>query len=456
MNNEFSETTFDRNKYLRKDTAPIKSPSLDSGLDSDKFEYPEWPFDKSKYARKYEPGIERHLTRTASRVGETLGGLPGNTIQFIKFMGELLPEEPEFLKREPNFIQKFGKKALDTVPTSEDLKNISKEYFGLWTSPQDETEELGDEAVETLTNLMNPIARATGWLKGIAASVFGVGAKKLAKEYGAPEWGQEAAKLGTTLGISMFDPKGARNFTSNLYHKAEAAIPDTVTVPGQKVLNDLTKFKENLSKGGGKHAKSSSPVIDWADRVIEHINDNNGRLNVKEGQAFVRNINEAMGDPENLQRAKKLFPVLKDSVREGMSQVETTYPEYWKLLRSADNAHAAIEQGSKLGYKINEAIRKSPLKSDLGLIMASYAYTPGLTAAYVGSRGLIEGMDILSQISKSSALRGHYLDVLKKASSNNQFELMKSLKKFDKEALKEEKTKSQSQKQNSQKYMQKK
>lgn len=396
-------------------------------------------FDKDKYQRKYQPGKERHLTRIASRATETLLGLPGNIIQFSKFIGDLLPEEPEFMKKDPSFLQKYGKKALETVPTSDDLKKISQDYFGLWTTPTDESEKVSDELIETFTNLMIPIGGQQSWIRSLAAAGGGVFSKELAKEYGAPEWAQEAVKFGTTLGISMFNPGGAKEYASNLYKLADQAIPDSITVPAEGLSKNLTKLRTDLAKGGGEMEKNSSLVIKWIDDVLKHVEENSGRLNVKEGQAYSKNINSVMGDPETLTRAKKLFPSVQKEIRKSMQQVESVYPEYWKLYRNADESFGAVAQGIKLGERVENAIKKSPLKSNLGILMASSAYDPRLSVAYIAGRGLVESAEILSQYAKSPVLRKYYHKMVLDAAKNNKVELMRTLQKIDKEAQKEEK-----------------
>jgi len=396
-------------------------------------------FEKDKYKRKYEPGDERHITRSASRIAETIVGFPGNVINTAKFLGNLLPEPPSFLKKSETFTQKYGKKALEMIPTSDDLKKSSQDYFGLWTTPLNEKEKVSDEVVETFTNLMIPLGQQQTWLRSISAAAGGVFAKVLSKEYGAPEWLQESIKFGTTIGISVFNPGGAKEYSSNLYKLADQAIPDTVSVPGKNLLGSLGNLRTNLAKGGGEMEKNSALVIKWVDKISDHINQNAGRLNIKEGQAFAKNINSVMGDWETLERAKKLFPVIQKEVRNTMQQVESTFPEYWKLYKNADEAFGAVAQGSQISKRVEDAVKKSPLKSELGILMSSAAYDPRLTAGYVAGRALMEATDILSQYARSKVLRGYYNKMLMQGLNNNKTALLSTVKKIDKQAQKEEK-----------------
>jgi hypothetical protein len=429
---------FDRSKFLR-DAEPVSQKRAPEGKIEESLDQQSEKFNRQKYQRKEAPGPERHVTRTASRVGETIAGLPGNMVKFSKFIGELLPEPPKFLQKDPNFIQKYGKKALEMIPTSEDLKKSSQDYFGLWTTPQGETEKMADEFVETFTNLMIPIGQQQSFLRTAAAAGGGVVAKQAAKELGAPEWAQESLKFGTTLGISMFNPGGARQYSNNLYHLADQALPDHITVPGQNLLQELTHLQTELARGGGQHASSSGAVLNWVNRIIDHITTNNGRLNVKEGQAFIRNINEAMGDPQMLRRARELFPRVNTMVRDTMEQVQATHPEYWNFFRNANESHGAIAQGTQLGHRVEQAIQKSPLKSNLGILMTSASYDPRLAVGLGLGRAMIEATDILSQMYRSPVLRNYYLRMLQQAANNDKNGLINTVQAMDKAALKEEK-----------------
>ena len=67
----------------------------------------------------------RHTTRGGARFLETILGLPGDTVQFVKSLSEYLPEAPKFLNRDQNIIQKWGKEALESFPSSQELKEAS-------------------------------------------------------------------------------------------------------------------------------------------------------------------------------------------------------------------------------------------------------------------------------------------------------------------------------------------
>jgi len=439
-----SEEKFDKNKYLKKITQPQNIENISSDdLKQNESKYEPEKFDKNKYKQPYEPGIERHATRTLSRVGETIGGIPGDFIKFTKFIGGLLPKIPipKWMEREPSFIQKYGKKALEMVPTSQDLKKASQEYLGLWTTPKDDYEKIGDEVIESFTNLMIPIGKQMGLMKAVASAGGGVIAKEVAKQYGAPEWAQESIKFGTTLGLSAFNPGGAKKYASNLYDLTEKAIPNNISVPGDNLKNIFTSLRNKLAKGGGESTKSPAEVIKRIDLVLNHIKNNQGRLNVKEGQAFMRNINEVIGDPETLERAKQILPTLNKDIRNTMGQVESTYPEYLKLLDDANSAFGAVIQGNKISNSVSEAIKKTPMQSTLGIAIAS-AYDPRIGVAATGAYALAESANIISQFTKSPALRKYYIQMLRKGLDKNKIPLMNTLKKIDKEALKEEKKQS--------------
>src|SRR3989304_4458977 len=103
----------------QQQTPTQEPPKQQQPLDFNKFLAEE---EKSIF-QKYEIG--RHATRTGARALETVIGLPGDFVQFAKYLGDKLPEPPKFLQREPSFVQKAGRKALETLPTSQELQETS-------------------------------------------------------------------------------------------------------------------------------------------------------------------------------------------------------------------------------------------------------------------------------------------------------------------------------------------
>lgn len=148
-----------------------------------------------------------------------------------------------------------------------------------------------------------------------------------------------------------------------------------------------------------------------------------------------------MGDPAQLERARQLFPQVNKMVRNAMQQVEPIFPEYWNLLTNANESHSAISQGIKIGQRVEEAVKKSPLKSNLGILMTSAAYDPRLAVGYGLGRSLVEAVDILSQYARSSTLRTYYNQMLRDAVNNDKTALFGIIKKIDNQAVKEEKKK---------------
>ena len=426
-------------KAVQKSQQPIEIPEAqqtDLPLNQQSLlENPEEKFDASKYKKKYKPGLERHITRPASRTLERIGGLPGNFVKFTEWLGNQVPKLPSFLDKEPNEVQKYVGDLLKKLPTSEEIKQASQEEFGLWTTPIDSKEQIGDEFVETATDLLLPLGQQMPFFRGVTAAAFGQGAKEILKEYGAPEWAQELGKAGLILGTTMWNPGGAQQYSDNLYHVADQILPNgsPISVPAAPLVNRLTNLRSNLAMGSGEQT-GAGLVIQWIDNILDHIANNNGRLNVKEGQAFSRNINQVMGDPATLQGAREFLPVVGGEVRNTMQQIEPTHPEYWNAYQGANQSHGVIAESQRLNRRIGNAIKNTPVRSRLGLLMTTAAVSPKIAAGQVLSQSLLNSFQIMQQIVQSRDLRRYYIGLTRAAATRDVGLINKAFNILDKKA----------------------
>ena len=141
--------TFDLNKYLVQDQGP-EEPQMQASASPE-------PLELDKYLSPEEgttfDTFKRYAARTGSRVGETIAGFPGDFVKFVQFMADKLPEVP---MGKPNALQELGRKGLEKLPTSEDVKQFSEQYTKGYTKAQGPGEEFGDEVTSLATALMIP------------------------------------------------------------------------------------------------------------------------------------------------------------------------------------------------------------------------------------------------------------------------------------------------------------
>src|SRR3990167_329016 len=214
----------------------VKNPSLQETVIDESSTEPQEPLDLSAFKVKEPPTkfqeFQRHAARTGSRAVETIAGFPGDFVKFSQYIGESLPKAPSFLEREPSFVQKAGKKALEYIPTSSELKDFSSYLTSGFTDPKSAGEELGDEITQLATILIQPSKAATGFsslLKNIGTSVAKAtavkGAGKGAELFGADESTKSKVELGTLFLTGMFGKKTADKFVGEQYQEARSKIP---------------------------------------------------------------------------------------------------------------------------------------------------------------------------------------------------------------------------------------
>lgn len=450
--------------YAEEYSKPQQKPEFSEQVQGDPF--------ATLYAQKtpeeesWSTWARRHLVRQASRVGEVGVGLGGNLYRGL-YGEQEQPRESNlagqssnqgipfpFSTFNPDDKRGFARQAfeglvgelpapLKLLPTSEELKKASIEGTGGFTAPKNEVEKLGDEVTETATNLLIPTGGGQmSFLRALGSSAFGTALRKGAEVLGAPEWAQNLVKAGGTIGAAMFRPDGARDYADSLYKQAEKDIPADFSLPGGWLLTKFTDLLSKLKLGG--HNPNSAPVIAKLEEAVNHIQQNGGQLNVRWAQAFRQAINAIVEDPETAKGAEKLFGPISKQTLNAMTPVRHVYPEYWKNYNNAQEAFGSIAQSRTLSRTINRALKGTPIKSGLGLALTSGAASvagKSIAPAAVlgGSFAFLKGAELMARVVQSPALRGHYLGLLQAASKQNAPEIIKYMRKFDEEALKQEK-----------------
>ena len=159
MNNfQQNENPFNFDEYISKESALNNSPQNTSNNNQENLK----PFNFDEYTEKPLPNMleefGRHTARVGSRIAETVAGFPGDLVGFAKFIEQKLPKLPESFQKEPNFlcVQKYGRRALEKLPSSQELKEFSSYLTSGFTDPQSAREELGDDITSLATSLLIP------------------------------------------------------------------------------------------------------------------------------------------------------------------------------------------------------------------------------------------------------------------------------------------------------------
>ncbi len=347
------------------------------------------------------PGIKevgRNATRLASRIVETVGGIPGDIQSLLEsglfagfefLTGKQLPEEFH--------TRKF--------PTSGELKEKSQKTFGEYVKPQSATEKTLDDYTEKVASLLGPMKfrRALGIALGSQTAKEGI------KLLGLGEGAQAAGDIGTMFFLSALNPGGAMKFSSSQFEKANQ-LAKGASVQATNLESNVKNLLSDLSKGVPTTSKNS--VMKPAEELLKKINK--GKIDVQDLTAAKRDISSIMGEPETLKGAKKLLKVLGKEVDQAIKPFEKIRPDFAKAYRPANEIFGAVMEGSKASNFMKKTLgTKSVIGATLAEIALGHpeAIIPTFGLA-VGGIGAASTLDFLTRLSKSPELRKYYNKVL--------------------------------------------
>lgn len=448
-----NEELFDFSKYLVKDSElsqQLEPLNLESKLEDNQQEE---PFDFSKYAVKQPETVlektARGAIRTGSRIAETIAGYPGDFAQFAKYTGEKLPKVPSFLEREPNILQKGLIKAVESLPTSGELKQVSEKLTGGYTKPKTSVEEFGDQVSSLATILVNPskamqslgsLAKNLGSsvLKAVTTKSVGKGAELL----GASDPTKNKIELGTLFMLGLLEPKNAEAYAKDKIKKATSLIPEEQMIKTSSLAKNLEKLERDLSKGVGTPTK---------EQVLKPLRElkakaSGGAMEMKEIDTAYRNLNEIINskklfDELSTTERKLLrhrFDLLKDVLRKPFKEYGKSNPEFYKEWTGGNEAFSTVAQSKSASNFIKSKMGSIPKHLAGSLAIDLFTGHPGAIPATVGAYSAVKGIELLQRVAKSPVLRDHYQKVIMEAANNNFRGMVHNLEKLDKELKKTE------------------
>lgn len=348
----------------------------------------------------YETG--RHAARIGSRIAETIGGIPGDVSSLIQsgvFSGL---EKLVGQKASPEAFEEAKK---FRAPTSKELKKLSEESTGGFTSAKNKTEKTIDEYVETVSSLLGPMK----FRKALGVALGGLGAKKGIEFIGLGEAPQEAGKLGTMFLATLYNPGGAMKYASSQFNKADA-LSKGASISAAPFESTIANMVDDLRKGVSTSSKNA--VIKPAEELLSKVK--NGKIAVHDLTAAKRDINDLMGEPETLEGAKKLLRKLGKEVDKALRPYEKVNPAFKEAYRPANEIYGAVKQGNKASNFISKILGpKSVLAAVVGESVLGHpeAIVPtlGIAGAAIGTA---KTADFFTRLSKSKALRDFYSKAL--------------------------------------------
>lgn len=409
---------------------------------------PEEPFDFNKYQIKQPPTrweeFKRHSARTASRVAESVVGFPGDLVSFAKYLGDQFPDTPSWLQREPNFVQKAGRKALESLPTSSELKDFSSYLTSGFTDPQSATEELGDDVSSLATVLISPakaVKSFPSFVKNLGSAVlkaFGVkSAGKGAELLGATPGQQTAVEVGTLFLTGLFGGKTADKFIGEQYQKARSLIPKGTMVNTTNLERELASVEAQLSRGVSTatkdevkkslqelKAKASGGAME-IDEIVESLHNINEKINSK------KLFDELSTSERRLLKSR--YDMLKDKVHEEIAAYGKHNPEFYKAWTSANEGYATIAQSKKVSNFLQSKLGKIPHHLAGSLALDLFLGKPAAVVGVGGAYTAVKAGEMMYRIAKSPTLRDHYMRVLMEAANENLPGVIKNIEALDKE-----------------------
>lgn len=417
------------------------------------------PQDESKF-----DSFVRNVTRTGSRMVESVLGMPGDFFQFAKATAQALPDIPNDIpslvtgkKPEFNFIQKGGRQLLEQLPTQQSLQKRSESITEGFTTPQGTSEEIGDEVAKTFTNLFVGGGGVKGLLKkgstspylrmarDIGTAIGGESAKEGMKILGATPTQQELGKLSSIFMLGMGLPHitgetSPNAFLSNIYKERDALIPKGTMVSPQLLSQKLKKFiNKTLERGGPTPEKRQVKSI--ASEFLDKIDGST--IEMDELLQMYRDINRNRSaimaakdlDKPGVRAARRYFGEMANMFDESIEgYLGSINGEALNLHRNANQGWAALHQSNRARNYILDVTKGLPLKTGVGVAFGGGIYSNPLLAtgaAATGAAGL-KGGEVLYRILKSPTLRKYYGDVLKNALKEDALATQKSLTLLDK------------------------
>lgn len=365
----------------------------------------------------------RHISRTGARIGEAALGLPGEVVELAKS----LPEGPKIFQREPSFVQKAGKKLLEKLPTSQDLRKFTHSYFGDYTEPQGEWEKMGDDFTQDVTRMVIPGGKVKNAMYiATGANVVKKGMEKL----GFSESAQDVGKLGTMFTLSLINPKGVQNFYTQKYRDAAGALPD-VELPAKNLRSTLNYLESKLNQG-----ITSEPTKKRVLSVVDNLRSKiqGGKINSKELWESKKDINKIMGDPELFQYAEHYFPRLTKRMNFLLKKSPELPKEFKDSLIAGDQAFGSLHQSQKASRFLKKL---NPGKGIGGILIAQALHSPEHLPAVAGGLaaggGVVKSYELLKRINSNPTMRKYYLNMIKSASEENAANAAHYMHKLEKE-----------------------
>ena len=419
----------------------VRAPEISRISEQEPRPAPDISINFDEFAVKEEPTMAeeglRHVARVGSRVGEALAGLPGDFVQFSKWLGSKLPEGPKFLQRDPTWGQKQFAKLLDSLPTSSEFKSKMSEISGGYTDPQGAMEEFGDEIAGLATVLMfgKDPRKISNLLVAGGKALTAKSAAKTSELYGAGPLGQTGAEISALMLMGMFNPGATSKFISDKYQRARSLLPPSDVINSKRMAQRLGQLEKELEKGISTTSKNE------VKRAIGELKGKAeaGTIAAEETVEAYHNINErrsskglfnelSKSERRSLKRHYDKFQDIVSDEIEAYGKTNNPFNDEW---RSANQAYRTVEESKMVSNFIEGHLGKLPKNVAGGMAIELFTGMPLVAGATGGTFTALKTGEMLARISKDPSLRKHYVNVFAASAAKNVPALTRSLEKLE-------------------------
>ncbi len=388
-----------------------------------------------------ESPFEQGLGQSLRSVGSTLSGIPGDTVKFAKGVAEKLPQGPGFLQGIESPIQKHGKKYLEQIPGSQEIKEMYDVATQGKYQPKSESEKFLQETASDITSLLSTGPK--GVLKPIIAGLSGNVIKTTLEQLGVSSDKANLAKVGTILFTSLFNPKAAVDYASSLYAKATKAGAGQ-SGNATNFMKNIEGFEKELAKGLTTDMPTKTPVLNALEDMKKNVV--NGQLPIENFTELKRNLNTQRDakiySPEFM--GKGVRPKLKENYAKASKILDDfateygkTNPEFLVPYKKANTVWGGIEASKKVSKNIGRHIKKLKPKSITDLAILAGTSPATLPGVIVGGTAL-KGFELMHKIAMNKELRKLYGSLVTEAVRDNSAGIVKNLHLMDKELSKKD------------------
>lgn len=420
---------------------------------------------RKNQAEETDEFVLRNIGQHASRIGETVLGLPGNIKrEWNREFGELgkmiLPEESANInkekekKKEKPFSERSFMEHLERPPTSQELRENVTEAIGeeltgqkKYFEPRSKKEEIAGELTQDITSMFLPGTKGMRLATRIGAPAISNMVKQGMLYLGADPSDAEKAKMGVNLIATISGQSNPGQFAANRIAQAKSMIPDTATVHVGQMANQLMPLYNRITRGLGVPSKSRAAqgMQDLAGQV------QNNRISFRSLLDARDNINEWIAEAggwdipaptrdATLRNLNELKRAIIDTIETNM---QTRFPQAAELYRTGYEAAAVTHQSNAISNFIEKKFGRKTASIGAKLLFPSLATTgwmmPKTAVAFGVLYPLYNAGKVINRVAKSPTLARYYQDVVNASVIGNAPLMIHSMQKLDKALAEDEK-----------------